>query len=108
MTRSHARTRAPQRSILRWQDPPPQLNGHVSVGRTPGSPWDDIAKVLRDEPGRWAVIFEGTAPAANSLAVRIRQAICRCFSPAGTYEARLRSIDGVHTVFVRYVGTPQC
>lgn len=91
--------------IIRWEDPPPARNGRGAGGRPLGSRWDEVAETLRDEPGRWAVIVEGTAAQASAATARIRLATARCFAPAGTFEARVRSdTGGVHTVYARHVG----
>jgi len=96
---------AVQRKIIRWEDPPPPRNGRAGGGRPPGSPWDGIAEVIRDERGRWAVIFESrSASEAGSVRVKVSQGAALCFTPAGHFQARVRTINGVHTVYVRYVG----
>jgi hypothetical protein len=90
--------------IIRWENPPPPQNGRVSGGRPRGSRWDEVARQLRDEPRRWAVIFEGSRIAAFSVVSSVRQASTSCFGPAGSFEARSRSFDGVHSVYARFLG----
>lgn len=42
--------------------------------------------------------------AAYSLARRIRYGDLKSFQPAGSYEAYVKLIDGLYTVWARYIG----
>ncbi|WP_045746418.1 hypothetical protein [Actinoplanes rectilineatus] len=90
--------------VIRWENPPPS-KVTVPAGRQPGSQYDDIASLLRDEPGRWAVIHEYKEKArATSASTTVKQAQVLCFAPAGSFEAVVRSINGVSVVYARFLG----
>lgn len=86
--------------VLRWEEPPPAKRGAV----TSSSRFDALAEELRAQPGRWAVIYDGTTKSFSGMAHHIRQGAIRCFAPAGDFDATYRaSADGVR-VYARYVG----
>jgi hypothetical protein len=95
-----------QRRIIKWEDPPESssLCSKPGPGRPAGSQWDPIAEALREEPGRWALIFEGEKGAASSLRARIVTASVLCFCPRGAFQAKERVWAGVYSVYARYVG----
>jgi hypothetical protein len=70
-----------------------------------GSIYDEAAAELRDNPGLWGVIYEGTADRAGGMASQINTGVHACFRPAGSFEAVARRAAGVRTVYARYVGS---
>lgn len=94
----------PKRKIIRWEDPPHSRNWGNVGGRPRGSEWDEVAAALRDEPGRWAVVYVGDRRGAMSARTKIAMGAGACFRPQGAFEAAARSWDGVHTVYARYLG----
>lgn len=88
--------------ILRWENPPPAR--HVPGRR--GSQFDELADILRDEPARWAVVYDGDNPtAAGSIASKVKTGNVKCFAPAGSFEATVRKLrEGRIAVYARYVG----
>jgi len=94
----------PQRKILRWDEPP---NTYVPVARKQaGSQWDAVAATLRAEPGRSAVIYEGSRSAATGIASVVNDGRTKCFTPAGSFRATLRTVPGTKTVevYAKHVG----
>jgi hypothetical protein len=66
------------------------------------------ADALRARPGEWAhVTTHSTAQSSASLAYAIRAGKYAAYTPAGHFEARARTVDGEHRVYVRYVGFQQ-
>lgn len=95
----------PQREIIRWEDPPHSRNWGNVGGRPADSEWNTVAEHLRDEPRRWAVIFEGDRSGANWAKARVMSASAVCFRPLGAFQAAIRSNgEGTWTVFARYMG----
>ncbi len=90
--------------VLRWEDPPHSRNLGNKGGRPTDSRWNDIAETLRDERGRWAVVFEGERQLAMSARSRISEGRTVCFRPLGDFEACVRSYEGTYTVYARYMG----
>lgn len=84
-------------SLVRWQDPPESRKR----GRRPSAHWRAVAALLKDNPGRWAVIWEG--PRQGALANRVSTGQS-AFAPAGAFEAMERPENGIHRVYARYVG----
>ncbi|MEV6297829.1 hypothetical protein AB0M02_00315 [Actinoplanes sp. NPDC051861] len=87
--------------ILRWEDPPHAQAPAKGGGR---SKWTEVADALREEPDRWAVLYEGRPYAATTLATVIRSGKIRCFCPTGSFAAVSRKHNDVVTVYARYVG----
>jgi hypothetical protein len=94
---------APALAVLRWEEPPNPKKDWAG-GRKPGSRFDPIAAALRDEPRRWAVVFEGGRNEAHGVAARIRQARMASFLPLGAFEVATRAHAGQVTVYARYIG----
>jgi hypothetical protein len=83
--------------VLRWEDPPPP----VEVAAVPRRAWAMVAAELRDEPGRWGLIDDAcTGP---HVAQRIKAGV-GWWSPAGSFDACTRSVEGRLHVYARYVG----
>jgi hypothetical protein len=95
-----------QMRVQRWEDPPPTGKPWAG-GRRPGSRFDAIADELRDETGRWGVIFAGARNVAHGIASAIAQAKTRCFQPLGSFQVATRTRNGITTVYVRYIGERQ-
>jgi hypothetical protein len=83
--------------IFRWEDPPPPPEKKIV------NPSAEIARMMRERPGKWAKIGEylnkGTA---SQRAKGIRQGRPGIFAPAGSFEATSRDTS----VWARYVGNP--
>lgn len=90
--------------VIRWEDPPPCRNSSERSGRPPGSEWNGVAEQLKDERGRWAVVFEGEREQALTVRKFIVEARRVCFRPMGDFEACIRALSGVHTIYARYMG----
>lgn len=91
---------AEQAQIIRWEEPPPArgTGHHATFSR-----YEGIAKDLTKRPGEWAVVQEKQG-SGSGLATHIRMGQMTCFTPAGDFDACTRQIDGVATVYARYVG----
>jgi hypothetical protein len=64
-----------------------------------------IAAKLRDRPGEWAHINTYTTPgSAASCAQQINSGRLAAYAPAGSFEAKSRTVDGERRVYARYVG----
>lgn len=50
--------------------------------------------------------LRGSSRSAGGMAYGIRQAKLQAYAPAGTFEARARTVDGEHRVYARFVGEP--
>lgn len=88
-------------SIVRWEEPPESTYGG------PGKPkplvaHDLIAWQLRRDPGRWALIVEGGTH--SSMGSLISRGKIRPYSPAGSFEAVVRTINGSYNVYARFIG----
>ncbi|MGW0731886.1 hypothetical protein [Streptomyces sp. NPDC002851] len=66
----------------------------------------DTAAALRERHDEWAHIANlGNLNRATNLSYRIRTGRHAAFRPAGTFEARARSVDdGTADVYARYIG----
>jgi hypothetical protein len=84
--------------IVRWEDPPPPGRGHAAYSFGGYL----IARTLKNNPGKWAVVAEWSPNTA--LANHINKAHNQAFRPAGAFEAVRRIVNGVPTVYARYVG----
>lgn len=86
-------------SIITFEEPP-----------GPGGGADrnhpEIAKSLQANPGRWARLnFEfADANKANNLACTIKFARLSTYLPKGSFQARVRTVDGEVRVYARFVG----
>ncbi len=86
--------------IIRWEAPPDP--DHDSYRRRHRRSWAIVALELRRNPGKWAVIEEGTANVRN-LANRITTGQGP-WAPARSYQTATRSHDGTSTLYAVYVG----
>jgi hypothetical protein len=96
-----------QRKILRWAEPDPlPFLPHRGHGGPPGSEWDEVADQLRSEPGKSAVVYEGTRNGASSVASIFSRGTLVATRPAGAFEVQRRTAPGTQVVevFVKYVG----
>jgi hypothetical protein len=97
------------KAILRWEEPPPARGPSRSGVPRGESQWADAADALRHESPAWAVLFEGSRSAANSIRGLITHGRLHCFTPTGDFEAVTRENGtGGHpivTVYARYVGS---
>lgn len=81
---------------LIWDTPP-------SRGR--GVDFSAIAAELRTRKGIWAVIATyPKAATSGSTAWQVNTGRSTAFTPAGSYEAAARTVDGEHRLYARYVG----
>lgn len=89
-------------NIIRWEDPPP------SGLHNPRDPHliahELIAVQLKREPGRWAVVIESTGNEPR-LANHITSGHYRAYKPAGSFQAVSRTVNGIRTIYARFVGT---
>jgi hypothetical protein len=90
-------------AVLRWEDPPKSEAAErwYTTRRSKLSP---VADALRDQPGRWAVVFEGPHGRATGMATHIRLGQVRCFTPTGDFDATTRRVGATSVVYARYVG----
>lgn len=87
--------------VLRWEDPAPLEPGR-RVGN-PRIPWAFIAEQLRQNPGRWAVVYEGAQ--APHIQQRINNGTSPWFQPKGAFEVTTRGRQsGLTTVYARFIG----
>lgn len=87
-----------QNDRLSWEEPP-QVEAYAR------SNYDVIARKLKARKGEWAKIQKHDTPAkAAAGAHLVRIARSRFFAPAGSFEAKARTVDGECWVFARYVG----
>lgn len=88
--------------VIRWEDPPPvpvRRHGQVTI------PWALIAHHLRERPGQWVVVYEGTRDATQ--VTRIKAGTSPWFKPAGAFDACHRQLpSGVVAVYARFIGEP--
>jgi len=83
---------------MKWQAPP-----EVNRGRNDLSKYASEAAALRAQPGKWALVIEGTGP---SIGGQVRAGRLTNF-PKGEFEATSRKrSDGKYDVYVRFVGDP--
>lgn len=101
-TKEATRPLAP--AVLKWEDPPPSRKSSPASGRPADSAWNGVAEQLRGERGRWALIFRGDKQGASSVRDFVTEARRICFRPVGDFEACVRSWDGKHYVYARYMG----
>lgn len=80
-------------AMLVWEEPPPDGRGSADWGRLDH---DAIANLLREHPGRWARICNGSTFSASA----IRKGQQRAYRPSGSYEAVTR----LGAVYARYIG----
>lgn len=90
-----------QLPIIRWEEPARALGGG---GGRPHSQYQDIARQLAARPGDWAVVQERHSRIGSGLASHIRKGHIDCFTPPGDFDACTRQVNGVATVYARYVG----
>lgn len=89
-------------TVLLWATPPGQMRGQKPMV---DDDWGSVAKELRDNPGRWGVIWEGDDPGyAANLASSVQVGRYPSFRPGGSFEAVSRKRDGVARVYARFVG----
>ncbi len=91
-------------SVIRFEGAPPeQKSGRFHPSR---KLHEEIAAALRANPGEWGVIAEPSVRSqASSLAHRVSHGVLTVYRPAGTFEAKARTVgDGTHRVYARYIG----
>jgi len=78
---------------IEWEDPPAESRA------TKTATWESTARILRGNPGRWAIVHRTTkADAAREFASRIRQGKVKSFG----FGFQAVAADTV--VHARYVG----
>ncbi|SRR6266566_2773270 len=96
--------------VFEWGDPPDKPKSNGRVGARVSTYWSEVAQTLRDCPGQWAMVIEGSTPAnVSNLCNRIKKGTSKAFLPAGDFEAlyrRVKEDDGtvVYRAFARFVG----
>lgn len=88
-------------SVIRWEEPPPATYGGPGKGK-PVVAHELIAIQLRRRPGVWALVLEGGSHA--SAASLISHGRIRPYAPAGSFEAVARTVNGMQSIYARYVG----
>jgi hypothetical protein len=92
-------------AVIRWEEPPPSgLRGQIG-DRRPVRDYPAIARELRDQPHRWALVAECPARTGANVARRMRQGVTAGFRPAGAFEAEVRDTPEGSSVWARYVGS---
>lgn len=86
--------------IIRWEGPPPP---HADRNQF-SVPHEMIAITLKRRPGNWAVICE--SPRGIGMASRIADGRLRAYARPGSFEAVTRNLNGIQTIYARYVGDP--
>lgn len=87
--------------LLRQEDPPPR------TGRSYTRPWARIAKDLREKhPGEWWVVMEDGGLTTSSMTQAIRTGASH-WRPRGAYLAEARTVNGIVTLYAKYVGGPR-
>ena len=82
---------------IEWEDPAPRAS------KGAGSRWDPVARVLRQNPGKWACIGRNVP---TGIVTTINKGGLKCFRPEGAFEATTRNHTErwVADVYARYVG----
>ena len=84
---------------IKWEEPV-QLRG-----RGARNDYSEIARQLKKNPGKWAVVAER---GSSTHVSRIKQGVFEAFRPAGAFESVSNAIPGepphVRKVFARYIG----
>lgn len=87
--------------VLRWEDPPPVAVRHQGQRVTA---WAVIAYQLRERPGEWAVVYEGSRDMTAVARIKSGKS---WFAPAGSFEAVHRRLPtGGEAIYARYIGEP--
>jgi hypothetical protein len=98
-TRTRRNTR-----VFRWEDPP-ESTRPVGLNAERESRWAETVARLQLNPGRWAIIYEGSQGSCGSLAWSIRRGATLGFAPPNSFESVTRGPDaGLVRVYARYVG----
>jgi hypothetical protein len=87
---------------IEWEEPPPAKSRAYPKGV-----YVDIAKALRQNPGKWAIVRRD---GQGNLAIFIRRGQVKGFAPAGSFEAVSRANGlgrGHATIYARYVGVTE-
>jgi hypothetical protein len=79
--------------VFEWQDPPEKS--------ARSSKWSKVFDQLRNNPNRWAKIYEGKDRNAHSLAGRLRKQYGSDYEIKST---KMPEKDGVAGVWARYAG----
>lgn len=80
-----------------WEEPPAALRGSTAQIAA-------FAAALRERPGEWALYPRAiSATSMGSIGTRIK-AGGSAFTPAGSFDAVTRVVDGERRLYVRYVG----
>lgn len=86
--------------VIRWETPPPAPSH--GPGK-PGRAYVEVAAELRAAPGQWGVIWQGTGR-ERVQPNYITSGVIPAFRPPGSFQATLRRVRGLRTVYARYVG----
>lgn len=91
-------------AVIRWEEPPAEV-----LKRRPwltrSSKLAPLADELRENPGAWALVYEGTSSgAASGMATHIRLGQVAAFTPTGDFDAVSQSGNGLARAWARYVG----
>lgn len=69
---------------------------------------EDIAPLLKERPGKWALVGTAEDPAGmrqlRNRATTIRRGLTRVWKPRGEFDAVVRTQEGVTRLYACYVG----
>lgn len=81
-----------------WEDPPQDSRGN-------GISHKAIAAILKTKPGTWARVADyRSSQSAGSTALMIRKGNVASYQPSGAFQAKARTVAGVHYVYARWIG----
>ncbi len=84
---------------VRWEDPPPRHRSAAGV-------WFERLEPLLAQPKRWAIVYT----AKNTGAISKMQHILHrrgVKMPPGQWVLAVRTVDGEHRLYARYLGPDQ-
>ena len=85
-------------AVKSWGEPPNNRRG-------PSVKHGALAAELKTRPGVWAhALTVGTARSAASTAQAVRSARLSAYAPAGSFDARSRTVSGEYRIYIRYLG----
>ncbi len=94
---------------MKWKNPPGEWRSRGKA-TTPDPRYREEAKLLRENPGRWALLesWPLSTPRATpaGFALGVNRGFYISFRPVGDFEARsyTNHQDQAYEVYVRYIG----
>ena len=77
---------------MKWEDP-------SVTPRVYNTKWRDEARILRANPGRWALLTETEGQKARNLVWQIKTGRLQAFRPAGAFQ----SVSRAGSVYARFL-----